>query len=85
MKYLLPIVMQICLQTGAMGQEFMRLESILTDDGSVDLSAPVQGSFDTRGYEMRYGDQGEPRFIPHNDPQNAPGDETNPGLPGYPF
>ena len=85
-RFIIAIVVNVCLMTGAMSQELSPLESILTDDDSVDVSADVHGSFDPRGYEMCYGENGEPRFFPRNSSSNVPGDENwsdqFPGPPG---
>ena len=85
-RFLIALLMNFCFVAGAMAQDILPLESILNDDGSVDMSSNVRGSFNPDGFMMKYGEHGEPLFVPDNSPQRAPGDENwsdqFPGPPG---
>jgi trimeric autotransporter adhesin len=63
------------LQADLSARELAPLQSILNPDGSLNLKTETSGSFDPKGYVMKYGRTGEPIFQRSTPLSNSRGNE----------
>ena len=60
----------------SINQKLTPLAQVLNSDGTINQNTSEPGSFDVRGYEMTYGENGEPVFLPKEGDSKATGDEN---------